>query len=75
MTADLILAGGRVYTVDRARPVAEAVAVSGGRIVAVGDDADVLEHAEALRRACSSSADAPCYRASRTRTSTSPTGA
>jgi len=39
--ADLILYGGRVATVDPARPEAEAVAVSGDRIVAVGSDADV----------------------------------
>jgi predicted amidohydrolase YtcJ len=37
--ADLLLAGGAVYTVDAARSWAQAVAVRGGRIVAVGDDA------------------------------------
>jgi predicted amidohydrolase YtcJ len=42
MTPDLILSGGRVHTVDAARPHAEAVAVAGGRIVAVGDDREVL---------------------------------
>jgi predicted amidohydrolase YtcJ len=42
MTPDLVLAGGSVHTVDPARPRAEAVAVAGGRIVAVGDDRDVL---------------------------------
>ncbi len=41
MTADLVLAGGRVHTVDPSLPHAEAVAVAGGRIVAVGGDADV----------------------------------
>ncbi|WP_294392647.1 amidohydrolase [uncultured Sphingomonas sp.] len=34
--ADLILTGARVYTVDDAKPWAEAVAVRAGRIVAVG---------------------------------------
>ena len=34
--ADLVLTGGAVYTVDGARSWAEAVAVSGGRIVYVG---------------------------------------
>ncbi|HET7030570.1 MAG TPA: amidohydrolase [Candidatus Limnocylindrales bacterium] len=34
--ADLILTGGHVHTVDPARPQAEAVAVRGERIVAVG---------------------------------------
>jgi predicted amidohydrolase YtcJ len=39
--ADLVLAGGGVYTVDAVRSRADAVAVRGGRIVAVGSDADV----------------------------------
>ena len=37
--ADLVIRGGAVYTVDDARSWAEAVAVSGGRIVFVGTDA------------------------------------
>lgn len=36
--ADLVLRGGAVYTVDKERPWARAVAVAGGRIVYVGDD-------------------------------------
>src|SRR5215813_3556616 len=39
--ADLVLRGGRAYLVDAARSWAEAVAVAGGRIVAVGTDAEV----------------------------------
>jgi predicted amidohydrolase YtcJ len=39
--ADLVLTGGAVYTVDAARSWAQAVAVFGGRIVAVGRDADM----------------------------------
>ncbi len=39
--ADLVLTGGDVYTVDAARSWAQAVAVRGGRIVAVGTDADM----------------------------------
>ena len=42
-SADLILSGGAVYTVDDARPWAEAVAVRNGRIAAVGSDADVRQ--------------------------------
>jgi len=38
---DLILTGGRVYTIDAGRSWAEAVAVREGRIVAVGANADV----------------------------------
>ena len=39
--ADLVLLGGRVATMDATRRWAEAVAVRGGRIVAVGRDVDV----------------------------------
>lgn len=40
-TADLILTGGRIFTGDAARTWAQALAVRGNRIVAVGGDADV----------------------------------
>ncbi|AKR54904.1 amidohydrolase [Devosia sp. H5989] len=40
-TADLILTNGRIYTVDRAQPWVEAVAIANGRITALGSDADV----------------------------------
>ncbi|MBI1951737.1 MAG: amidohydrolase [Acidobacteria bacterium] len=39
--ADLILVGGRVFTVEAERPWAEAVAVRGDRIVKVGTEAEV----------------------------------
>jgi predicted amidohydrolase YtcJ len=39
--ADLVLLGGKVWTVDHDRPEAEAVAVWRDRIVKVGTDADV----------------------------------
>lgn len=39
--ADLVLRGGVVHTVDPRRPRAEAVAVRGGRIAAVGTNTDV----------------------------------
>jgi predicted amidohydrolase YtcJ len=41
--ADLVLHGGVVYTVDRPRSRAQAVAVRGGEIVLVGTDAEVRE--------------------------------
>ncbi len=41
--ADLVLTGGTVITLDESRPKAEAVAVRDGRIVAVGDGADMRE--------------------------------
>jgi predicted amidohydrolase YtcJ len=40
--ADLIVRGGRVFTVDQQRPWAEAVAVRDARILAVGDEAEIL---------------------------------
>jgi predicted amidohydrolase YtcJ len=39
--ADLVLTGGRIFTADSAKTWAEAVAVRGGRIAAVGGDRDV----------------------------------
>jgi predicted amidohydrolase YtcJ len=41
--ADLVLTGGHVHTVDAARPRAEAVAVVGERIAAVGSARDVAD--------------------------------
>ena len=38
---DLVLSGGRFYTVDPAHPWAEAVAIRGGALVYVGDNAGV----------------------------------
>ena len=42
--ADLVLTGGRVVTVDDANPLAEAVAVRGDRILAVGTSAEIARH-------------------------------
>ncbi len=39
--ADLVLRGGKVVTLDERRPVAEALAARGDRIVAVGTNADI----------------------------------
>jgi predicted amidohydrolase YtcJ len=39
--ADLVLLGGKIWTVDRARPEAQALAARAGRVVAVGSDAEV----------------------------------
>lgn len=47
--ADLILHGGKVVTVDSRFSVAEAIAVKGGRIVAVGRTADVLKRERGLK--------------------------
>ena len=40
--ADLVLVSAKIWTGDPARPEAQALAVAGGRIVAVGSDADML---------------------------------
>ena len=42
--AERIIRGGSIVTVDPAQPTAEAVAIRGGKIVAVGAEADVLQH-------------------------------
>ena len=42
-TADTILSGGKILTVDEDFAVVEAVAISVGRIVATGSDADMAE--------------------------------
>ncbi len=38
---DIVLTGGRIFTADDARPWAEALAIKGDRIVAVGDAASI----------------------------------
>ena len=43
--ADILFRGGVVYTVDPARPRAEAVAVRDGLIAFVGSDADAAAYA------------------------------
>ena len=45
--AELVLWNGNVVTVDDAQPRARAVAIAGGRFLAVGSDADVLNLASA----------------------------
>ncbi len=53
-TADLIITNAKVWTVDKAHPMAQAVAVLGERIVAVGSNADV----ESLRGSATRTIDA-----------------
>jgi predicted amidohydrolase YtcJ len=49
-TADTILFNGRITTNDRARPEAQAVAISAERILAVGNNEDVMPLAGAATR-------------------------
>jgi predicted amidohydrolase YtcJ len=48
--ADLILHNGKVVTVDAKSTIAQAVAIKGGKITAVGRDADVLKERGAATR-------------------------
>ena len=43
MNISLILYNGKIHTVDRESPVANAVAISDGKFVAVGSDQDVMK--------------------------------
>jgi len=45
--ADLVLRNGRVVTLDQAKPEGRAIAMRGGRILAVGSDADVAKYTAA----------------------------
>ena len=45
--ADLAIVGAQVRTLDRQHPWATAVAIKGGTIIEVGDDATVREHCDA----------------------------
>lgn len=40
--ADLILTNGRITTLDRANPEAEALAIAGGRVLAAGSAAEIM---------------------------------
>jgi len=41
--ADMVITHGHVWTVDPQHPRAEAVAIRGGRIVAVGSDSEIAK--------------------------------
>src|SRR5687768_15643737 len=47
MSGDILLVNGRIVTMDPAQPHASALAIRQGRIIAVGDEADVRERAGA----------------------------
>ncbi|WP_091231295.1 amidohydrolase [Microbacterium sp. 3J1] len=46
--ADLIIRGGRIHTLDPSDSVTHALAVRGGRITALGDDAEALSARETI---------------------------
>ena len=45
--ADLILHNGKILTVDKSFTIAQAIAITGNKITAVGSDQDVLKQAGA----------------------------
>jgi len=66
---ELILHNGHIVTMSAANPVAEAVAISRGRFLAVGKNTEVINlAAQGVRRLISVAR--PCFRASSTRTRT-----
>ncbi|MBO3762132.1 amidohydrolase [Ciceribacter sp. L1K22] len=48
--ADIIIQNARILTMDEASPVAQAIAIAGNRILAVGDDADIQALATPVTR-------------------------
>ena len=49
MIVDMIVTNAKVLTMDPARPRAEAVALDGGQIIAVGSRAEIEARVELLR--------------------------
>ncbi|UXY51170.1 amidohydrolase [Pseudomonas tohonis] len=45
--ADMVLFNGKVFTADRARPMVQAIAVENGKVLAVGNDAEIKALADA----------------------------
>jgi len=43
-SADLVLLGGRVYTMDSTRTLAQAIAIDGNHIMAVGSDSEIDQY-------------------------------
>ncbi len=41
LCADLVLRNGKIVTLDPAKPQVEAIAITGGKIVAVGSNAEM----------------------------------
>ena len=48
--ADVIYTGGDIVTINDAQPTAEAVAVANGKIIAVGNEPDILKHKGAVTK-------------------------
>lgn len=44
MSADLVILDGRIYTLDPTSPWVESVAISNGRIIAIGSNLDISAH-------------------------------
>ncbi|HMN30436.1 MAG TPA: amidohydrolase family protein, partial [Caldilineaceae bacterium] len=50
MRVDTLLYNGKLYTMDPAMPQAQAIAIAGGRVVALGDDRTIAQLATAETR-------------------------
>ena len=50
--ADLVLKNGKIITVDGQSTLAQAVAIAGDRIIAVGPDASMSTHTTPATRVC-----------------------
>ncbi len=59
MTAELILVNGRFSTLDRSNLSSEAVAVAGGRFLAVGTRAEIQALAGSQTKLLASAGSAP----------------
>jgi predicted amidohydrolase YtcJ len=49
LVADSILMKGRIATMDERRSYAQAVAIKGGRFIAVGSDQEIMAYKEERR--------------------------
>ena len=50
MTADVILVNGRIATLDRSRPTADAVAIEHGKFIAVGNEDEIRRYGKPRTR-------------------------
>lgn len=48
--ADIVLTGGKVRTMDAKKPLAEALAITGGKIIAIGSDDEIMKFANNTTR-------------------------
>ena len=64
ITADLVLTGGKVLTLDRSSRIVQAIAVRGERITALGRDEEIAGFVGPGTRRLNSAIASPCPRSS-----------